>query len=135
MFHRHALVAMAALALACAPALAQNHGHEPRDVHPDLSRPGAIDPYESTMSFRSAQFPAGLNCCHGRDCARFHGTPVRGSKGGRPGLWFGRWFVEQDRLIDPRTLPASERGYHHLCVMDAGTAREHVMCGYEAGGV
>jgi len=103
------------------------HDSDLRGPHPAKN---AVDPYANTMS------RGGANCCHGKDCARFYGDPIR-VKGG----WkFGRWFIKDDQIIDVETLPIQERGFHHLCIgvsedHEARTGREETpRCGYVAMG-
>lgn len=112
-------------------------------TNPDLfgGHPGhnMVDPYRTTKNI------SGGDCCHGSDCQRFFGTPIRATVGGKKGWKFGEWFVEDARVIDVNTLPVEERGYHHICIHDFTgygsyeggglSTYKMALCGYIAAGV
>ncbi len=116
------------LTLVAWPALAQEHNHEAHELlgdHPPLD----ADPYSEAKSI------AGANCCHGTDCAVFHGDPEKVEGGWK----FGElWFVRDDQVIEPMTLAKSRRGVHSLCLAGGkkswlfGTPDQTVRCGYIA---
>jgi hypothetical protein len=72
----------------------------------------AHDPYSEARNL------AGMNCCHGTDCAVYNGPPPeRVNRNGLTGLLFDRrWFFTDSQRIDPRSLPADVRGLPHLCI-------------------
>lgn len=134
-----ALLALTFLALigAAFQVDAQTHDHTLYGGHPAA---GAHDPYLTTKNV------SGGDCCHGADCQRFYGDPVRATVNGKAGYKFGEWFVEDARMIPWDQLPVSERGYHHICIHDfsniggyeggaAMTTNKQALCGYVAMGV
>lgn len=100
---------------------------------------GAVDPYRTTKNV------SGGDCCHGADCQRFFGDPVRATVNGKSGYKFGEWFVEDARMIPWDQLPVSERGFHHICIHDFSgygsyeggglSTYKMALCGYVAMGV
>lgn len=116
-------------------AIAQDHG-----LYGGHPAHGAPDPYLQTRNV------SGGDCCHGQDCQRFYGDPKRvTSETGIKGWQFGEYFVADDKLVDVRTLPIEERGFHHICVLDvkegsyeggaAMSSYKLSLCGYVAMGV
>jgi hypothetical protein len=111
-----------------APLFAQEHmGPDLRGHHPAR---GAPDPYDKAADM------SGNPCCHAKDCTRFYGDPVRHTNAkGERGWFFGKFFVRDDQLIEPLTLPRNERGFHQICVAEhEGGKYQFVRCGFVAMG-
>jgi hypothetical protein len=108
--------------LVAAAAVGQEVDHNMRGQHPHQM--GVADPYAKARSVK------GNDCCHGTDCTRFYGTPVRAEKDGAKGWQFGKWFVRDDQLIDVETIADKrELAFHHLCLNSTETT---VYCGHIA---
>ena len=102
------------------PAFAQ---HQHLGPHP---APGQHDPFGSASSVRSEFRPQGINCCHGKDCARYDGPPPERVKRGNEWgyLFAGRWFFEDWRRMDVSTMDPEIRGEAALCIMRHGEGPE-----------
>jgi hypothetical protein len=75
--------------LVAAAVVAQEIDRNMRGQHPH--RMGVSDPYAKARSY------GGANCCHGEDCARFYGTPVRHTNADGTKGWIVREMVRPRR--------------------------------------